>query len=74
MSVANGRGVCFCRLMRSGFGGVLPAAPGASIPDCTLYNDRWTAAASGPGNNVFACPLARGAETCGAACAHELGR
>jgi len=51
----------------SNFSGVLPPVDYASIPDCTLYNDRWTAA-SGPGNNVFACPLARGAETCGAVC------
>ena len=54
----------------SNFNGVLPVLDYAAIPDCTLYNDRWTASRQGrPGNNVFACPLPPGAETCGAVCA-----
>ena len=52
----------------SNFSGALPPLDFLSIADCMLYNDRWRApatAVAAAGNNVFACPLPEGGESCG---------
>jgi hypothetical protein len=51
----------------SNFSGVLPPLDYLEIADCTLYNKRWPSMPTA-GNNVFACPLPHGADSCGAVC------
>ena len=51
----------------SNFSGVLPPLDCLGIADCTLYNQRWPSMPTA-GNNVFACPLPHGADSCGAVC------
>lgn len=56
----------------SNFSGALPPLDYLAIPDCMLYNDRWSATrqrGASMGNNVFTCPLPHGADSCGAVCA-----